>query len=340
MRIVPFRRLVLVFVCAPVLAGIPSVCRAQIVESVGSRAMGMGGAFVAVASDSSATWWNPAGLASGPFVDVAVGRATAERREGLPAARDHVTWFAAAMPALGFSHYRLRITDIQRSDPTGQTPASREDTQIGPSLRSLAAATWGVTLVQSVLPGVHVGTTLKYVRGTVRQGRGSLGRSSSDWLDDGDDLSGGTADNRFDMDAGVAAVAGPLRVGAVVRNLRAPRFGGGAVRLPRQGRVGVALDLARGGRPGLVLAVDADARAYATAAGRRQMLAAGAERWFSGQRFALRGGGRVSLAGVRDRVATAGASALIRSGLYVEGHVAGGGADADRGWGIGARATF
>ena len=33
---------------------------AQIVESVGHRALGMGGAFVAVADDSTATWWNPA----------------------------------------------------------------------------------------------------------------------------------------------------------------------------------------------------------------------------------------------------------------------------------------
>ena len=135
-------------------------------------------------------------------------------------------------------------------------------------------------------------------------------------------------------------MAGPLRVGAVVRNLRAPRFGGGAVRLPRQGRVGVALDLARGGRPGLVLAVDADARAYATAAGRRQMLAAGAEQWLGAQRFGVRAGGRVNLAGARERVATAGASLLVRSGLYVEGHVVRGGADAERGWGIGARVTF
>src|SRR5687768_972860 len=34
-------------------------------EVVGSRALGMGGAFVAVANDSSAVFWNPAGLASG-----------------------------------------------------------------------------------------------------------------------------------------------------------------------------------------------------------------------------------------------------------------------------------
>ena len=41
--------------------------RAQIYETVGTRAQGMGGAFVAVADDATATWWNPAGLATGPY---------------------------------------------------------------------------------------------------------------------------------------------------------------------------------------------------------------------------------------------------------------------------------
>ena len=45
---------------------------AQTIETVGERALGMGGAFVAVADDSSATWWNPGRRSPpGPFVDVA-----------------------------------------------------------------------------------------------------------------------------------------------------------------------------------------------------------------------------------------------------------------------------
>ena len=42
---------------------------AQIYESIGIRAQGMGGAFVAVADDATATWWNPAGLASGGYLN-------------------------------------------------------------------------------------------------------------------------------------------------------------------------------------------------------------------------------------------------------------------------------
>ena len=67
---------------------------AQVIETVGSRALGMGGAFVAVASDSSATWWNPAGIAAGPFVDIAWARSVTERVEELPASRDRASWFA------------------------------------------------------------------------------------------------------------------------------------------------------------------------------------------------------------------------------------------------------
>ncbi len=110
------------------VAALASPARAQIVESVGSRAQGMGGAFVAVANDSSATWWNPAGLADGPFLDSAVGRATTETTgRTLPFQRERLSWFALGIPPVGISYYRFRITDIQRFGPTGAPAGSREE---------------------------------------------------------------------------------------------------------------------------------------------------------------------------------------------------------------------
>src|SRR4029077_2682190 len=114
---------------AAVLLAIAVDCSAQIVESVGNRAMGMGGAFVAVAADSTATWWNPAGLATGLFSAMSLGRGVTDLTTGVPARRDRVSWFAATSPAVGFSYYRLRITDIRGFGPTGQGSVDRQDTR-------------------------------------------------------------------------------------------------------------------------------------------------------------------------------------------------------------------
>ena len=298
--------------------------------------MGMGGAFVAVASDSSATWWNPAGLATGPFSDMTTARAATDLQEGVPARRDRVSWFAASTPSIGFSYYRLRITDIRRSDPTGQPVVDREDTRAEVSVRSFSANELGLTVVQSILPGVHAGATLKYVRGTLRSSVGDTVQPPSELLDSGEELRGGHAENRFDLDAGVIGVAGPLRIGAVMRNVRAPTFGGGAFTLPRQTRVGAALDITKA----LTMAVDADARMYATASGDRRVIATGAEQWLWARRIGIRGGARFNRVGARERVATAGVSVAMRAGTYLEGHLARGGAAVERGWGLGARVTF
>ena len=47
----------------PLLTSVPA--SAQTFETVGTQAAGMGGAFVAVADDATAVYWNPAGLALG-----------------------------------------------------------------------------------------------------------------------------------------------------------------------------------------------------------------------------------------------------------------------------------
>src|SRR5215813_8508072 len=80
---------------------------AQIYEAVGIRAQGMGGAFVAVADDATASWWNPAGLATGPYFSSVFERARltdpATPADAGPARRDSSTSFAATFPSLGLS---------------------------------------------------------------------------------------------------------------------------------------------------------------------------------------------------------------------------------------------
>ena len=320
----------------------------QIVETVGGRALGMGGAFVAVASDSSATWWNPAGLAAGPFLDITVGGGFIEQDRSLPAWKDRASWIALATPPFGVSLYRFRITDIQPFAPIEQSPDDRQDSRVGVPLRSLSASQLGGTLVRTITQGVHVGTTLKYVRGTVDVGLGDSRMDASDLLDAGESLDGGPTENHFDMDLGVLGVVGPIRIGALVRNVMEPEFGSAAlvpggldtrVRLPRQARVGIAYvaeDSSR--RPSVAL--DGDILPYDTPTGERQVVALGAEQWFLARRLGVRAGGRFNTRGAQELAATVGASVALRWGLLLDGYAVGGGADAEQGWGLAARVSF
>lgn len=324
----------------------PANATAQLVESVGSRALGMGGAFVAVADDSSAIWWNPGALATGPFVDAAVGIARAEARGPLPVSREAPLWLTLTMPAAGFGYYRLRITDIEPAGPTGEAPGNRESGRTGKAVRALEASQYGVTVGQTVWSGVHVGSTLKVIRGTVRHAVGSDALSTPDLVELARSLTGGDARTRFDLDVGVMAVAGPLRVGGLVRNLRQASFGSDAVtegvpmRLSRQVRVGVAVDASTFGEMPLIVSLDVDAAAYATSLGDRRVAAVGVERWLFARRLGLRAGARVNQVGRRERSGTAGASVALKPGMLVEGHLVAGGSADERGWGVGARVTF
>ena len=317
-----------------------TAAQAQVVETVGSRALGMGGAFVAVASDSSATWWNPAGLAAGPFIDIALARAVTETVGELPANRSKGSWFALGTPPFGVSYYTFKLTDAQLLTPTVTESGNREDRRAG--LASVSASQFGVTLVHSLISGVHAGATLKYVRATVRGSETNGDLPSEELLDLGDDLEGGDGDGAFDADIGLLAVAGGLRLGLVVRNVAETTFeqAAGTARLPRQVRIGVAYDGAGAGRAPLTIAVDVDATAIETSSGDRRNVAIGVERWLAGGRVGVRGGARFNTAGGHERTATGGLSVAVRSGLFLDGHVMRGGAEDDRGWGVAARVSF
>jgi hypothetical protein len=210
-----------------VIGLLPPTASAQIIEAVGGRALGMGGAFVAVADDTTATWWNPAGLAAGPFVEAAAGGAWTDIDESLPARRERGLWVSASIPPFGLSYYGLRVTDIEELHTIAQGAGNREDRRAGVADWSLSASQLGATLVHTVVPGIHVGTTLKYVwaQGLHGELEGPDDSSVSEWLDRAGDSIGGDVHHNFDLDVGVLALKGPVRVGVLVRNLRETDLG-------------------------------------------------------------------------------------------------------------------
>src|SRR5580704_10948566 len=101
MKARPYSVWLLVSLLSLVLFGViaPSA-RAQEYEAIGIRAQGMGGAFVAVADDATASWWNPAGLASGAFFNGIL-------EYGRPDLSPPTTALGVAFPALDVNYYRL-----------------------------------------------------------------------------------------------------------------------------------------------------------------------------------------------------------------------------------------
>ena len=161
-----------------------------------------------------------------------------------------------------------------------------------------------MTLAHSLISGIHIGTTLKYVRASVM---GAVGEGpADDLLDAGDDLEGADSRGTFDLDLGVLAVKGPYRVGAVVRNVRAAGLGELAdVHLPRQIRVGGAFDGDAAGLIPLTVSADADLQRYDGPGGERRVIALGAEHWLVPRRVGIRGGVRFNTVGTQERAASA-----------------------------------
>ena len=74
----------------------------------GIRAAGLSEAFVAVADDASAVYWNPAGLAIGDMFSSVIERVETETETGdTGAQRFETRLLAVAVPSFGTSYYRL-----------------------------------------------------------------------------------------------------------------------------------------------------------------------------------------------------------------------------------------
>ena len=313
---------------APVLSLAAVSAGAQTLETVGARAAGMAGAFVAVASDSSAVFWNPAALPTGPFADMSIGFGDARNGEPLPGSAGRTSALAVTLPLLGVhvaSYDHVRVANRRG----GATAVSR-----------VAVRQMGLTLVQSIVSGVHVGGTLKYLRGSWAADRRFL--ESGQTIAAARALSGSDAEGHWDADLGVIAVHRGWRVGLVARQLIAPSFGEGAeaIRPGRQVRVGVAFDAAAGDGPPVVVAADVDLVGADGPDGLSRAAAVGVERWLRGGHIGLRTGVRINTAGDPRPAASAGASVMVKSGLFLEISGTTGSRDALRSWGATARLSF
>ncbi len=303
--------------------GIPA--SAQTFETVGTRAAGMGGAFVAVADDASAAFWNPGAFASGSFFSLVLDKTTGELTPpggGRAAGRSGLL-MALGSPALALSYYRLRASE---ATPT-PSPESVEAT-------TLVTHHTGVTLVQSLFSGLTVGATVKLVRGLASSGVRSADERDELVRDRGDLTTEGTT--RVDADLGVMATLGKLKAGLTVRNASEPSFaspgGRTSLKLERQARAGLSLTPV----VGWIAAVDLDVLASEGAFGSGRRFAAGTEGRIHRKAF-LRGGYSMNTSGGRAPAGSLGASFAATGSLLVDVQVTRGTDRSTSGWGVAAR---
>jgi hypothetical protein len=198
---------------------------------------------------------------------------------------------------------------------------------------------FGATVGQSLGSHLVVGSTFKLVRAGAASQVQAAGTGSLDAAT-GIDASGET---HAGLDVGAMAVFGRARIGLTVRNVKQPEFGSGpdAFTLSRHARVGAALSSGTRGVIGsATLAVDADLTKDATVLGDERHVAVGAEVWSPKRTFGVRGGVGANTIGSRRTSFSAGASAALKKGIYVDGEVTGGTDEGRHGWGAGLRVTF
>jgi hypothetical protein len=220
------------------------------------------------------------------------------------------------MPVLGFSHYRMHTVQAfpdRQNGGSGRVPAG-----------TLTTSTTGITLVQSIVPSLVVGTTLKIVRG----GFEAMEKRTV-----------------TDLDAGVmwATTAG-LRLGVTARNLRQPEFTSdfGPVKVERIVRGGVAFApraVGSGVHGPLTVAFDADLTDTGIG-GNSRMAAFGAEYWLIHGIVGVRSGVKWAAKGDGQQAVSGGLTVRLPRSVFVEGQLTEPDEDTEREWTVGLRVTF
>ncbi len=326
------------------LPGVAPEVSAQSFDNVGVRAQGMSGAFVALADDATASWWNPAGLATGAYLTAVIERARTTEpvnptAEG-PARRTTSSTVALAFPALGISYYRLRLSEIEPPATTDVVSDNRQDPRkTGTSVRSVAISQFGTTVGQSLGDHFVIGTTLKLLRA------GAVVRApvGTDLLDEADGVDV-ARQTRADLDAGAMAAFGHVRLGLTVKNLFEPSFGDegpNRLTLRRQARVGLAvLSVAKGSLEGIRVAADADLTTTATVVGEVRHVAGGFEAWLAKGRLGIRAGASANTVGASRPAASAGVSVAVTRAFHVNASRTMGRDESVTGWSSSVSVSF
>jgi hypothetical protein len=336
------------FIAGIVLLGVTAAAEAQ--APLGTRAAGLAGAFVGVADDASAVYWNPAGLATGAIV-----RFLATFSDDITAPDDaqdvtgeQLTGRMVGLSALpiGIAYYRSGVYGTTRvSEVTGLQ--SREE--VRRSVHALTTSTVGVSLLHSLTEYIVVGATPKVTWGSALGGE-ATGLSINEGLDAARDLDGPVT-TVFDIDAAAMIAVQRVRLGVVARNLTTPSFpgprqgadgqadGGEEIEISREVRIGAAWGSQWPGHSRVIVSIDGDLTSRATPFGDRRDVAAGVETWWLDRRLGLRGGIRGSTVGETRGAVAAGISGGLTPGMMLEAHVLFG-QFGERGWSIGVRAGF
>jgi hypothetical protein len=235
---------------------------------------------------------------------------------------------------LGATWYRLSTTSA-RVLTAGPVPPP-VGTAAG--LSRLTTHHLGVNVLQTIVSGLHVGATVKYVYGNA--GVAGIAPAPGDPLEVAGDLAG-EGSHRADLDAGVMLDLPRVKVGLAGRNLFEPTFDtptpGRRLQLDRHIRAGLAVRATAG----LLVSLDSDLTTTEEPTGEWRSLAAGAEQRFWQDRAAIRGGFRVSTTGEWRPVVTTGGSISLRSGVYADGYLALGIDEASPdAFAVGLRVTF
>jgi hypothetical protein len=207
----------------------------------GSKAAAMGGAFTAVANDTTAFFWNPAGYAFGPVVQAGVQWGDSDMNRG-----DGATF---ADEAAGFS---IGFTFMGVAGTFAKESSSRLEDEVLSS-RGLETFDLSVSILQSLpIDDLVIAGNVHYLRGESHELFESIAALSPgeqtpsairDRLLEGEGESSSTASLDF------GALYQPrdwLRLGLMWRRLFEPGFrlpSGEEIVLPRHGRAGVAFFL-------------------------------------------------------------------------------------------------